>query len=65
MGDEWDFCSTKKEDILMTHQGWTSQVKLTREIWVCEVSRDFTDKLRRKVAEKKRLQDGCLSLGKQ
>ena len=28
MGDGWEFCSTKKKDILMTHQGW---VKLT---WV-------------------------------
>jgi hypothetical protein len=47
MGNGWDFCSTKKEVILTACQGWTSQVKLTREIQVCEVSRDFTDKLRR------------------
>jgi hypothetical protein len=38
MSDEWDFFSTKKENTLITCQGWTSQVKLTREIQVCEVS---------------------------
>jgi hypothetical protein len=38
MDNGWDFCSTKKEDILITRHGCTSQVKLTEEIQVCEVS---------------------------
>ena len=54
MGNGWDFCSTKKEDILMACQDQTSQVKLTREIWVCEVSRDFTYELRRNSGRKEK-----------
>jgi hypothetical protein len=44
MDDGWDFRSTKKEDILTTNQGWTSRVKLTREIRVCEVSGETLQK---------------------
>ena len=46
MGNGWDFCSTVKEDILTACEGWTSQVKLTRDIRVCEISRHFADKFR-------------------
>jgi hypothetical protein len=44
MDDGWDFRSTKKEDILTTNQRGTSQVKLTREIRVCEVSGETLQK---------------------
>jgi hypothetical protein len=44
IGDGWDFCSTKEEDILMTHQGRISQAKLTREIWVCEITQETLQK---------------------
>ena len=55
MGNGWDFCSTKKEDILMACQDQTSQIKLTRAIRVCEVARDFTYELRRNSGRKEKI----------
>ena len=48
MGNRYDFCSTVKEDILTACEGWTSQIQLTGDIQVCEVSRHFANKLMRK-----------------
>jgi len=60
MGDGWDFCSTKKKNILTTCQGW---VKLI------QVYKDSGETLQinwgERGAGKRILQDGSLLLGKQ